>query len=77
MPVTHDLFADLKVSKDEVIERSKADATLQRLLNDYDQADAKVVEAERGPAGGAGDDEVKKLKEERLLVKDKIVQRLS
>jgi uncharacterized protein YdcH (DUF465 family) len=77
MPVKHDLFADLKLTKDEVAERSRSDAKLQQLLSDYDEADLNVLDAERGLAGGAGDDELKKLKEKRLLVKDKIVQRLS
>lgn len=77
MPVKHDLFEDLKLTKDEVTERSRSDAGLQQLLNDYAEADSRVVDAERGVAGGAGDDELKKLKEKRLLVKDKIVQRLS
>ncbi|WP_434680871.1 DUF465 domain-containing protein [Pseudomonas sp. R1-18] len=77
MPVKHDLFADLKLTKDEVAERSRSDAKLQQLLSEYDEADLNVLDAEKGSAGGAGDDELKKLKEKRLLVKDKIVQRLS
>lgn len=76
MPVKHDLFADLKLTKDEVAERSKSDARLHQLLNDYDEADLLVLDAEKGLAGGVGDDALKKLKEKRLLVKDKIVQRL-
>ncbi|CAM3401434.1 hypothetical protein BZK31_04815 [Pseudomonas floridensis] len=77
MPVKHDLFADLKLTREEVAERSRKDARLQQLLSDYDSADVQVVEAEKGPAGGIGDDQLKKLKEKRLLVKDRIVQRLS
>jgi uncharacterized protein YdcH (DUF465 family) len=77
MPVKHDLFADLKLTKDEVTQRSRTDAKLQQLLSDYDEADSQVLDAEKGLAGGVGDDALKKLKEKRLLVKDKIVQRLS
>jgi uncharacterized protein YdcH (DUF465 family) len=77
MPVKHDLFADLKLTRDEVTERSRSDARLQQLLSDYDEADLQVLDAEKGLAGGVGDDDLKKLKEKRLLVKDKIVQRLS
>ncbi|MEG5265863.1 DUF465 domain-containing protein [Pseudomonas sp. JDS28PS106] len=77
MPVKHDLFADLKMTRDEVARRSKSDAKLQQLLSDYDEADSQVLDAEKGLSGGAGDDQLKKLKERRLLVKDKIVQRLS
>ena len=77
MPVKHDLFADLKLTRDEVTERSRSDARLQQLLSDYDETDHQVLDAEKGLAGGVGDDDLKKLKEKRLLVKDKIVQRLS
>lgn len=74
MPVKHDLFADLKLSRDEVVERSRSDAKLQQLLSDYETADTQVLDAEKGLAGGIGDDDLKKLKEKRLLVKDRIVQ---
>ena len=77
MPVKHDLFADLSLTRDEVAERGRRDARLQQLLNDYDSADVEVLNAEKGSAGGIGDDALRKLKEKRLLVKDRIVQRLS
>lgn len=76
MPVKHDLFADLNLDKEAVLERGKSDERLQQLLDEYRHADLQVVEAEKGVAGGIGDDELKKLKEHRLLVKDRIVQRL-
>lgn len=71
MPVKHDLFEDLNVSKAEVEKRRQGDEKLSRLLDDYKTADTAVVDAE---AAAAADDEVKKLKEKRLLIKDKIVQ---
>lgn len=74
MPVKHDLFADLQLTREEVVLRSKSDAKLQHLLADYDDTDTQVIDAEKGLAGGIGDDELKKLKEKRLLVKDRIVQ---
>lgn len=77
MPVKHDLFADLSLTRDEVAERGRRDARLQQLLNDYESADVEVLNAEKGSAGGIGDDALRKLKEKRLLVKDRIVQRLS
>lgn len=77
MPVKHDLFADLSLTRDEVAERGRQDARLQQLLDDYDSADVEVLNAEKGSAGGIGDDALRKLKEKRLLVKDRIVQRLS
>ncbi|GAB7532123.1 hypothetical protein PS3A_45380 [Pseudomonas sp. 3A(2025)] len=76
MPVKHDLFADLHLSKEDILARGKSDERLQHLLNQYQQADLNVVEAEKGLAGGIGDDELKKLKEHRLLIKDRIASRL-
>lgn len=73
MPVKHDLYADLKLTCDEVKKRREADPTLSRLLDHYDGIDKEVVEAEKA---AAADDEVKKLKEARLIAKDKIVQQL-
>ncbi|MFJ4143638.1 DUF465 domain-containing protein [Pseudomonas sp. NPDC089734] len=77
MPVKHDLFADLKLTREEVVERSRSDAKLHQLLSDYEAADTQVLDAEKGVAGGIGDDDLKKLKEKRLLVKDRIVQCLA
>ncbi|MBV1809357.1 DUF465 domain-containing protein [Pseudomonas viridiflava] len=77
MPVKHDLFADLSLTRDEVAERGRRDARLQQLLNDYESSDVEVLNAEKGSAGGIGDDALRTLKEKRLLVKDRIVQRLS
>ncbi|MBX8487405.1 DUF465 domain-containing protein [Pseudomonas cichorii] len=74
MPVKHDLFADLQLTREEVVQRSKGDTKLQQLLADYDDTDTRVIDAEKGLAGGIADDELKKLKERRLLVKDRIVQ---
>lgn len=73
MPVKHNLFADLKVSKEEVEKRSKTDDRLSQLLAEYHASDADVVKAEDS---SAPDDHLKKLKEKRLLIKDKIVQQL-
>lgn len=71
MPVKHDLFEDLNLTKDEVEKRRQGDEKLSRLLDDYKNADAAVLNAE---SASAADEEVKKLKEKRLLIKDKIVQ---
>jgi uncharacterized protein YdcH (DUF465 family) len=76
MPVKHDLFADLSVSKDELTKRCASDPKLQSLVGDYDKVDGDIVKAESGSAGDVSDDQLKKLKEKRLLAKDKIVQRL-
>ncbi|PVZ20643.1 MULTISPECIES: DUF465 domain-containing protein [unclassified Pseudomonas] len=73
MPVKHDLFEDLGVSKESVLQRSGDDPKLAKLLSDYQDIDSQVVEAEQQ---AAADDVVRKLKEKRLLVKDRITQQL-
>jgi uncharacterized protein YdcH (DUF465 family) len=77
MPVKHDLLADLSITKDELVKRRSSDARLNKLVDDYDEIDADVVKAEEGEAGDVSDDQLKKLKEKRLLAKDKIVQQLT
>lgn len=77
MPVKHDLYKDLGLTKEQVAERSKTDKKLNQLLTDYGQIDTGVLDAEAGSAGNVSDGELKKLKEKRLLIKDKIVQRLT
>ncbi|MCD5991421.1 MULTISPECIES: DUF465 domain-containing protein [Pseudomonas] len=76
MPVKHDLYADLKLTREQVAERRNADKKLNQLLDDYARIDSEVLAAESGPAGGIGDEELKKLKEKRLAIKDWIVQRV-
>ena len=76
MPVKHDLYKDLGLTKEQVSERSKTDGKLNKLLVEYGQIDTNVLDAESGSAGSVSDDELKKLKEKRLLIKDMIVQRL-
>ncbi|MBV7548402.1 DUF465 domain-containing protein [Pseudomonas sp. PDM26] len=73
MPVPHDLYQDLKRSKEEIQQKRTKDPLLDSLLNKYSQADAEVVKAEEAKSN---DDTVKKLKEVRLQVKDKIVRQL-
>ena len=73
MPVSHDLYQDLKRSKEEIQQKRSKDPLLDSLLNKYSQADAEVVKAEEAKSN---DDTVRKLKEARLLVKDKIVRQL-
>ncbi|WP_223545091.1 DUF465 domain-containing protein [Pseudomonas sp. A-B-19] len=73
MPVPHDLYQDLKRSKEEIQQKRTKDPLLDSLLNKYSQADAEVVKAEEAKSS---DDTVRKLKEVRLKVKDKIVKQL-
>lgn len=73
MPVKHDLYQDLGLSKEVVHERRASDKRLDSLLTQYDAADGEVLKAE---SASASDEGVEKLKKKRLLVKDKIVEQL-
>ncbi|MGF6091733.1 hypothetical protein [Pseudomonas sp. 18173] len=73
MPVPHDLYQDLKRSKEEIQQKRTKDPLLDSLLNKYSLADADVVKAEEAKSS---DDMVTKLKAKRLEVKDKIVRQL-
>ncbi|CAH0126877.1 DUF465 domain-containing protein [Pseudomonas carnis] len=73
MPVKHDLYQDLGLSKEDVHKRRAQDNRLDSLLTQYDDADAKVLKAEKA---SASDEEVENLKKKRLLIKDEIAQRL-
>ncbi|CAM3243525.1 MULTISPECIES: DUF465 domain-containing protein [Pseudomonas] len=74
MPVKHDLYQDLGLSKEVVHERRRSDDRLNSLLEQYDAADKEVLVFE---SSGGADDELEKLKKKRLLVKDKIVLQLA
>jgi hypothetical protein len=76
MPVPHDLYQDLKISKEDIQQKRTKDPLLDSLINKYSQADAEVVKAETAKSDAPSDDALKKLKEHRLLVKDKIVKQL-
>lgn len=76
MPVNHDLYQDLGCTKEEILEKRKQDPRLDSLLNQYSQADAEVVAAETAASDAPTDDQLKKLKQKRSLVKEKIVQQL-
>ncbi|KRP71553.1 MULTISPECIES: YdcH family protein [Pseudomonas] len=73
MPVKHDLYQDLGVSKEDVHKRRAEDKRLDSLLTQYDDADANVLKAEKA---SASDEEVENLKKKRLLIKDEIAGRL-
>jgi uncharacterized protein len=73
MPVKHDLYQDLGLSKEVVHERRASDKRLDSLLTQYDAADGEVLRAE---SGKADDTVVEVLKKKRLLIKDEIAGRL-
>ncbi len=76
MSVKHDLLQDLGISKENASERRKQDHHLDALFRKYDQADQDVVKAEANDAIGVSDEQLLKLKEKRLLVKDEIARLL-
>ena len=76
MPVPHDLYQDLSCTKEEIQQRRAQDARLDSLLDDYREIDKHVLDIESMKAGNVSDDELRKFKERRLLIKDKIRQRL-
>lgn len=76
MPVPHDLYQDLKISKEDIQQKRSKDPVLNSLIDKYSQADAEVVKAETAKSDAPSDDVLKKLKEARVQVKDKIVKQL-
>ncbi|PTB81983.1 hypothetical protein C9924_01025 [Alloalcanivorax venustensis] len=74
MPLTHDLYQDLSCSKEDIQQRRASDPHLNALFDKYTSIDDQVLKAE---AAAAADDELKKLKEKRLLIKDEIAGKLT
>ncbi len=76
MPVKHDLYKDLGVTREQVAERSKEDPKLNQLLVGYNEIDAEVLAAESGASGSVSDEQLQKLKAKRLKTKDLITEHL-
>lgn len=76
MPVPHDLYQDLSLSKEDIQQKRTKDPLLDSLINKYSQADAEVVRAETAQSDAPSDDTLKKLKAHRVEIKNKIVDRL-
>ncbi|AMT88751.1 hypothetical protein SAMN05216509_0701 [Pseudomonas sp. B10] len=77
MPVSHDLYQDLGCKKEEIEQKRSEDPKLDSLLNKYFDVDKAVVEAENAQSDAPTDDELKKLKEKRVIVKEQIVAQLA
>lgn len=77
MPVSHDLYQDLGCKKEEIEQKRSEDPKLDSLLNKYFDVDKAVVEAENAQSDAPTDDELKKLKEKRVMVKEQIVAQLA
>ncbi|WP_434589187.1 hypothetical protein J3Q09_15295 [Pseudomonas sp. R4-83] len=75
MPVSHDLYQDLGCKKEEIEQKRSEDPKLDSLVAKYFDVDKEVVEAEN--ANTLSDDDLKKLKEKRVIAKEGIVARLA
>jgi len=73
MPATHDLYADLGRTREEVNKLQQTNKLLQSLVTKYEDIDRQVVDAENA---SADDDTVSALKKKRLDIKNKIVQEI-
>jgi uncharacterized protein YdcH (DUF465 family) len=73
MPVTHNLYADLGRTREEVATLQQTNTRLQSLVTKYEDIDRQVVDAENA---AADDDTVSTLKKKRLDIKNKIVQEI-
>jgi uncharacterized protein len=76
MPASHDLYQDLNCSKEAIQQRRQQDPELDRLLDQYVDMDNQVLAAESISAGNVEDDDVRKLKAQRLAIKDLISRQL-
>ncbi|WP_065257831.1 MULTISPECIES: hypothetical protein [Pseudomonas] len=76
MPVPHDLYQDLNITKEKIQQIRSQDPHLDALINKYLLADKDVVEAENATSNAPSDDVLRKLKETRVYVKDQIVAQL-
>ena len=72
MPVKHDLYQDLKISKDTAAKLEGQNGHFLGLVNKYKAADDAVVEAEAKNAIGVSDESLLELKAKRLKIKDQI-----
>lgn len=72
MPVKHDLYQDLNISKDAAAKLEGQNGHFLGLVNKYKAADDAVVEAEARNAIGVSDDILLDLKARRLKIKDQI-----
>ncbi|WP_434650668.1 YdcH family protein [Pseudomonas sp. D1-2] len=71
MPVSHDLCQDLKCTEDDIQKKREKDKDLDALITRYSKIDTQVVKAEK-PTAVVTDDDLDKLKKERLRIKDDI-----
>ena len=76
MPVKHDLYQDLNISKDAAAKLEGQNGHFLGLVNKYKAADDAVVEAEAKNAIGVSDDTLLDLKAKRLKIKDQIVKQV-
>lgn len=76
MVISHDLCQDLGISPEELKKRRAEDPKLDHWLVEYENVDKRTVNAEVTNSVIVSDEELRALKEERLVIKDKIMQQL-
>lgn len=76
MVASHDLCQDLGVSPEELDKHRATNPTLDKLVADYQDVDQRTVNAEVQSPSLVSDDEIRGLKEQRRVIKDRIMQQL-
>lgn len=74
MVATHDLSKDFPEHAEALKTLSQSDPDFKKLLLDYYELDRRIVDREE--ANGFQDEELNKMRQERVLLKDRIAQTL-
>lgn len=76
MTAEHDLREEFREFGDGLVERRKRDPGFDGLVGRYQELDKRIVEMESGRES-FDDESLGRLRRERVLLKDKIVQQLT
>lgn len=77
MVASHDLCQDLGISPEDFSQRRTKNPKLDKLVGEYDEIDQRTVDAEVKNPNTVPDSELNALKEQRLVIKDRIMQQLN
>jgi len=75
MVAKHDLHKDFPEYAEQLDSRPQSDPAFAKLLEDYQQLDRQILDLE-AVEESSGDEELGRLRRERVLLKDKIAQQL-
>lgn len=76
MVASHDLCQDLGISPEDMDKHRARNPKLDSLVIEYDNIDQRTINAEVQNPGVVSDEEIRGLKEERRVIKDRIMQQL-